>query len=122
MNLPPSLAKRGSGLTAFVLLVLFILLPTNLTNAVEICEIPPQAGAWDLADNATIDIPIGFDVEDVATDAYAVDVVKVNMSHTYAGDLGGRLFSPSGASSHLWQLGDGSVAPSTGASNCGRDG
>lgn len=75
-----------------------------------------------MADNATIDIPINFDVGDVATSAYSASSVKIKMTHTYAGDLGGRLISPDATNIHLWQLGDGSVPPSTAASSCSQGG
>jgi len=68
------------------ILGVFLLYIPNI-YAVQICETPSQLGVWDLADNATIDIPISFDVGDVATAAYAANSVQVDITHTYAGDL-----------------------------------
>ncbi|KAG1707638.1 Pesticidal crystal protein Cry22Aa [Nymphon striatum] len=107
----------------FKFTIVFVSLTASpVALAVEICETPTIPGQWDLADNATIDIPVKFDVGDVATTAYAATSVKVDITHTYAGDLGGRLISPSGTNIHLWQLGDGTVPPSTASSNCDKGG
>ena len=109
--------------------VLFVIAASFLTllasqaqpaSAVKICEVPSQAGEWDLADNASIDIGISFDVGDVATAAYSANGASVNITHTFPGDLGGRLISPDTTNIHLWQLGDGTVSPSTPSpSGCG---
>ncbi len=56
-------------------------------NAALICATPPSPGSWDLADNAQIDIPITFDVGDIATVAYSVTQASIKITHTYAGDL-----------------------------------
>jgi subtilisin-like proprotein convertase family protein len=101
-------------------LLLSITLLEN-SYAALICATPPAPGSWDLADNAQIDIPITFDVGDTATIAYTVTQASVKITHTYAWDLWGKLLTPDGTIAHLWQLGDGTVAPSTPtASNCNK--
>jgi hypothetical protein len=92
------------------------------SHAVLLCDGPNVPGQWDLADNAQIDLPITYDVGDASTSAFTVSQVQIRATHTYAGDLGGKLITPDGTIAHLWQLGNGSVPPSTTASSCSKDG
>lgn len=114
---------RGNVASAAIGGAVFALtLVSNQAMAYQYCAQLPAPGAWDLADNAILNIPMDFNLGDEDTNLLAFDNASVKIDHTYAGDLGGRIFTPDNTNLHLWQLGDGTVAPNTSPSGVFRDG
>ncbi|MGJ8664661.1 MAG: Ig-like domain-containing protein, partial [Marinicella sp.] len=106
---------------------MLLLCVTSAQSQTELCVTPSIPGEWDLQDLATQDIPITLDAGDVGdafTTAYTVRSAEFRLIHTYSGDLGGRLISPDNTNVHLWQLGNGTIPPSTGSggSSCNEGG